>query len=158
MQRTPLAEQDEYSSRLAPPRRVLTASPLLKNSGEILKTASSTLFENSGLFWQHNVNRTRHISAERDGYNSRLAPPKRVLEASPLLKNSGEILSTTSSMLFENSGLFWQYDVHRIRLISAERDGYTGRHVIDQQIVPTADTLRNPEACLWIRGWTHHGE
>ena len=53
--------------------------------------------------------------------------------------NSRSILSATLSTLCRFGSLFWRHNVHRKRLISAERDGYCSRHKFDRQTVPAAE-------------------
>ena len=54
--------------------------------------------------------------------------------------NSGPIFSTALSTLFRFGSLFWRHNVHRKRVISAERDGYYSQHKFDKQTVPATDT------------------
>ena len=46
-------------------------------------------------------------------------------------------------MRFGIGGLIWQHNAYHIRLVSAERDGYFGGYMIDQQIIPPVFTQQN---------------
>ncbi len=129
--KTLLAEWFE-SSRLAPPRRALHGASGNPNAGTTNVASLHSDLEEVDAQSLNQANTLKAHLAERDGYGSRLAPPRRALQGAPREGNSGDAIPAVQQSADETSNANPLNQADTLEAHLAERDGYIDPVVLAQ--------------------------